>query len=52
MRIKFALLAFIIVGGFASIAITGCGDKDSDSAEEVETEGEEVEETTEEEGEE
>ena len=36
MRFKLALLALIITGGFVSFTITGCGDKEGDSAEEVE----------------
>ena len=48
MKIKFALFAFIITGGFTAIALSGCEDKDADSAEEVEALEEEAEEEAEE----
>ena len=47
MRVKFALLALIITGGFA---LAACGDKDADTAEEadLEVEGDDAEEEAEE----
>ena len=44
MKSKLALMALVIAGIFGSIFMIGCEDKDTDSAEEVETE-EEVEES-------
>ena len=55
MRIKFALLlALVMTGGFMSTTLMGCGDKDSDTGEEVEDLEAEAadEEAAEEEGEE
>jgi protein involved in sex pheromone biosynthesis len=44
MRIMILTLASIITGGLFSLMLSGCGDKDSDTAEEVtEAEEEEVE---------